>query len=107
MGWCSGSEIAEDLWRKIRKYIPEEMKYECAKAIYDVFCDNDADCWVFEPDSLAAMADPNQYEAYQVDFPDEELELDDREREPKLDACCENEDRDINGGCKNCGDPCL
>jgi len=21
--------------------------------------------------------------------------------------CCENEDRDMNGGCKNCGDPCL
>jgi len=23
------------------------------------------------------------------------------------DACCENETRDMNGGCTNCGDPCL
>jgi Mn-containing catalase len=21
--------------------------------------------------------------------------------------CCENEDRDMNGGCRSCGDPCL
>ena len=61
MGWCSGSEIAEGLWRKIRKYIPEEMKYEVAKTIYDVFCDHDADCWVFEEDSLAALAEPEEY----------------------------------------------
>lgn len=28
---------------------------------------------------------------------------------PKLDvdACCENEDRNLNGGCDSCGDPCL
>ena len=23
------------------------------------------------------------------------------------DACCENEDRSFDGGCNNCGDPCL
>jgi hypothetical protein len=23
------------------------------------------------------------------------------------DPCCENEDRNINGGCNNCGDPCI
>jgi hypothetical protein len=25
----------------------------------------------------------------------------------ETDQCCENESRDMNGGCKNCGDPCL
>lgn len=24
-----------------------------------------------------------------------------------VDACCENENRNINGGCDSCGDPCL
>ena len=28
-----------------------------------------------------------------------------KEKDP--DACCDNEDRNMNGGCNNCGDPCL
>ena len=71
MGWCSGSEIAEQLWKKVEKYIPKDLKYEVAKTIYDVFCDQDADCWTFEPGSLAAIADPEEYEMY-IRFGDEE-----------------------------------
>lgn len=26
---------------------------------------------------------------------------------PKEGRCCQWEDRDMNGGCRNCGDPCL
>ena len=29
------------------------------------------------------------------------------EKEKPIDSCCENEERDINGGCINCGDPCI
>lgn len=25
----------------------------------------------------------------------------------RIEPCCENENRNINGGCDNCGDPCL
>lgn len=27
--------------------------------------------------------------------------------DPELESCCDNEDRNWNGGCNNCGDPCL
>ena len=45
MGWCSGSYLAENIFKKIEQYLPNEVKYEIAKMIYDEFCDMDADCW--------------------------------------------------------------
>lgn len=47
MGWCSGSEIAENVYSKIRKFIPENNRAEIAKYIYEEFCTYDADCWEF------------------------------------------------------------
>lgn len=32
---------------------------------------------------------------------------DDEEDEGDIQPCCENESRNLNGGCDNCGDPCL
>jgi hypothetical protein len=45
MGWAAGSELGEDIWLKIREYIPEENREEVAKYIYDSVCDLDADDW--------------------------------------------------------------
>ena len=47
MGWCSGSYMAEDIYNKIRKYIPKSEN-EIAKTIYDIFCQQDADCWDYD-----------------------------------------------------------
>jgi len=62
MGWCSGSIIAEELWKEIEPHLPEEKKYPIAKKIYDVFSDNDADCWDYSEGSLSALADPESAE---------------------------------------------
>jgi hypothetical protein len=45
MGWCSGSYLAEDIFKKIEKYLPMNVKKEIAQKIYDEFCNLDADCW--------------------------------------------------------------
>lgn len=45
MGWCSGTSLAIDVWNEIRKYIPDKDKKKVAKKIYNLFCDQDADCW--------------------------------------------------------------
>jgi hypothetical protein len=45
MGWCSGTELAIDVWNLVRKYIPSKDKKKIAFKIYDLFCDYDADCW--------------------------------------------------------------
>lgn len=45
MGWCSGSFIADELWNEIREYLPEEKRKELANKIYELFCNQDADCW--------------------------------------------------------------
>lgn len=45
MGWCSGSNLADEIYNKIRKYIPKDKRKEIATMIYNMFCDQDADCW--------------------------------------------------------------
>lgn len=45
MGWAAGSGLGEDIYEKIREYIPEEKREEVAKYIYDAVCDLDADDW--------------------------------------------------------------
>ena len=45
MGWCKGTEIACDLWDIVKEYIPSKEKKQIATKVYDLFCDNDADCW--------------------------------------------------------------
>jgi hypothetical protein len=45
MGWASGSYLANDVWIKIRPFIAEVNRKKVAKAIYDKFCDSDADDW--------------------------------------------------------------
>ncbi len=64
MGWCSGSQLAEELWEEIKKHIPKKKRQKLAKKIYDMFCDLDADCWDQQSDSLWAIAEPEEYKEY-------------------------------------------
>ena len=43
MGWCSGSEIAEDVWTVVRRFIPTGSRQQVARKIVDIFENNDAD----------------------------------------------------------------
>lgn len=45
MGWAAGSELGQDLYEKIREYIPEEKRKEVAEYFYNAVCDLDADDW--------------------------------------------------------------
>lgn len=45
MGWCTGSYIAAELWDEIRDYLPKDKKEKLAFRIYEVFSNQDADCW--------------------------------------------------------------
>jgi len=44
MGWC-GADLAEKVWKQVRKYIPEDDKEQVARKIFDMFTDYDADDW--------------------------------------------------------------
>jgi hypothetical protein len=56
MGWCSGSNLAEDLWKEIREFIPPIKRKDVAKKIYDLFCNMDADCF---DESMELIKDAN------------------------------------------------
>lgn len=43
MGWASGSEIAENVWRVVRKYVPQEKRERVSNEIIDIFENEDAD----------------------------------------------------------------
>ena len=43
MGWCSGSEIAQDVWALVRKFIPDKKREKIARKLIDIFEDRDAD----------------------------------------------------------------
>ena len=45
MGWSAGASLGQEIYDKIREYIPEEKRQEVAKFIYDVVCEQDADDW--------------------------------------------------------------
>ena len=45
MGWCSGTDMAIELWDDIKEHVVKDKKQEVAKKIYDKFCDHDADAW--------------------------------------------------------------
>lgn len=43
MGWGSGSELAEDLWLQLRRYIPDRHKEAAAHIFIDSFEAYDSD----------------------------------------------------------------
>lgn len=60
MGWCTGSYMADDIWDRIKNYIPEENKRQVAKEIVDIFCEEDADDW--DCNGIAFVAYPEWFE---------------------------------------------
>jgi hypothetical protein len=55
MGWCSGSQLAEDIWSEISEELPDDQILRLAKIVYDKFCDHDADDWDCEIGGLWSM----------------------------------------------------
>lgn len=45
MGWATGCEIAEDIWRNLKEIIPESDYKRASKIIYEIFDERDADDW--------------------------------------------------------------
>ena len=45
MGWCSGNELAEDLYKAIRFYIPKEFRKSVATEFFNKFSDYGVDAW--------------------------------------------------------------
>lgn len=43
MGWAGGSELAEDIWNLVGKYIPKKQQKRVAKKIVDLFEHQDCD----------------------------------------------------------------
>jgi hypothetical protein len=71
MGWASGSQLAEELWHKLKILIPKKDHKKAATIIYNAFCDEDADDWSYEADSLWRLAAPaNEVAAYDAEEAD-------------------------------------
>lgn len=47
MGWCTGTEIAEEVWKRIKPHVPIKKHKEVTKALVDVFSEYDADDWEY------------------------------------------------------------
>jgi hypothetical protein len=43
MGWNSGAEIADRVWRVVRRRIPKRQREEVARAIVEIFEGEDCD----------------------------------------------------------------
>lgn len=43
MGWASGSELAENLWGLVRKFVPKERRKNVAEKFIDEFENMDCD----------------------------------------------------------------
>jgi hypothetical protein len=43
MGWGSGSQLAEDMWKRIRTLIPAKNRGTAAEIIWQCFEDHDCD----------------------------------------------------------------
>ena len=50
MGWATGSEIAERLWKELRPFLPSDERAlaRTSKIIVDVFEEYDADDWGYQ-----------------------------------------------------------
>lgn len=68
MGWSSGCELAEGIWKDLKGLIPQNQIHKTAVKIYDRFCDNDADDWEFKKGNLYYTAlklkDPESFKQY-------------------------------------------
>lgn len=65
MGWATGSELADDIWMLVHKYIPINEKKKIARKFINIFetfdCDTMSECEQLFKD---AEFDPNTYGEY-------------------------------------------
>ena len=59
MGWASGSEIADKIWKKIKIFIPPSSYGAITREIYEIFEEYDADDWSYQ-----LYEDGSLYETY-------------------------------------------
>ena len=64
MGWAGGAEVATEIWRSVRKFIPEEERAGVAMEIIEALRDADWDT-VDEAETLAADAGWHDEKAYE------------------------------------------
>ncbi len=43
MGWCSGADLADELWKTVVKFIPKDKRQDVAREWVDAFEGLDAD----------------------------------------------------------------
>jgi hypothetical protein len=48
MGWSGGTSLAEEVWSKVRKYVPKNSRETVAREVIKLFEDYDADGWCRE-----------------------------------------------------------
>ena len=60
MGWGSGSELAESVWKAVRAFVPVEERRKVAVSIVRAFEDHDCDT-LDEAETLIADADLPEY----------------------------------------------
>ena len=48
MGWSTGSEIADKVWKRIKKFIPPSSYGAVTKGICETFDEYDADDWSYQ-----------------------------------------------------------
>lgn len=48
MGWATGSEIANELWKEIKGYVAPGFRKIVSKKIFNVFKNHDADDWAWQ-----------------------------------------------------------
>ncbi len=52
MGWASGSELANQLWREIKPLVPKKNRESVATHIYETFSNADADDWSLDDELI-------------------------------------------------------
>ena len=73
MGWASGSEIADEVWNAVRKYVPESDRKDVATRVVRIFEERDCDT-MEEAEVLWNDADPTIY-CWRCDKPFKRSEL--------------------------------
>jgi hypothetical protein len=60
MGWASGSQLAEDVWRVVRPLISVKKRKKAAASIISLFEDHDCDT-LYEAEELVADSGLPEY----------------------------------------------
>ena len=56
MGWGAGSEVADEVWKLVKKFIPKEQKQKIAKKIINIM--ENQDCDTMDDSNIYTIAHP-------------------------------------------------